>query len=114
MTDEKSPVERVYPQVESGGMTREQIYWAIALNISAAVILLIFLQPVLEWMREKLFGWLLSLNKGREAAYYQRLAKRRLDYTNLILFGFLGTLCFSFSLPHHLCRSLSHRPCHVS
>src|SRR5580765_5592643 len=75
-------------------MTREQIYWALALNLAAGLILLFFLQPLFEWARGKLFDWLVSFNSRLEAALYRKLARRRLSLTNITVFGFFTALTF--------------------
>ena len=53
-------------------MTRNEILAALALNILAGLLVIVFFQSGTEWLRGKLFSWGLSINKSLESAYYGR------------------------------------------
>lgn len=78
-------------------MTREQIYWAIGLNISATIIWWLFLQSVSEWLRKKFFYWILSVSEYRRERFYLRVARRDTSYTTVINY-FASTVFGLFSL----------------
>jgi hypothetical protein len=85
-------------------MSRNEIYLAVALNLVASLLFLIFLQPVIGWLRGRIVDLVLTFNRGFEIAYYRRVAKRQLSVAHLVVLGLTSLLLlvlaiFTFQAP---------------